>query len=320
MYLDYLELNQVVEKEICGPFDKNVKLISNFYNVKLVIKNGKVYIESDDFILKDKLERLFKNLINLFNFCSEITERDIIYLLNLIEDNVDDKFNLLLKNRKIIGYTFKNKPIYPKTLKQLEYLELLDSKDIIFALGKAGTGKTYEAVTYASNLLKNGKISKIILTRPVVEAGESLGYLPGDLKEKVDPYLRPLYDALNDNFGYEQTELLIEKNVIEIAPLAYMRGRTLENAVIILDEAQNTTYLQIKMFLTRLGFNSKMIITGDESQIDLNYKVESGLVIANKILRNIEQIGLIHFESIDVVRHPLVMKIIDAFDDYENNR
>ena len=203
-------------------------------------------------------------------------------------------------------------------LAQIEYIEKLSKNDILFSLGAAGTGKTYIAIAYAVNLLKNNQVAKIILTRPAVEAGESLGFLPGDLKEKVDPYLRPLYDALYDTLGMEQTEDLIAKNVIEIAPLAYMRGRTLENAFIILDEAQNATTEQIKMFLTRLGFHSKMVITGDPSQVDLKDSRSSGLKFAAKILEHINGISTISFASNDVVRHPLVAKIIEAFEKSKN--
>jgi phosphate starvation-inducible PhoH-like protein len=205
-------------------------------------------------------------------------------------------------------------PIYPKTLKQIEYVDTLSKKDMTFGIGPAGTGKTYLAVVYAVSLLKKGVVKRIILTRPAIEAGESLGFLPGDLKEKVDPYLRPLYDALYDMLGVETVNNYIEKGVIEIAPLAYMRGRTLENAFCILDEAQNTTEMQMKMFLTRMGFNSKMVITGDVSQIDLPVGKKSGLVNALNLLKNIKQIGVTKFEKEDVVRHPLVQKILEAYD------
>jgi phosphate starvation-inducible PhoH-like protein len=210
------------------------------------------------------------------------------------------------------------KPIYPKTLRQIEYIRKLSKKDMIFGVGPAGTGKTYLAVVYAVSLLKKNKIKQIVLTRPAVEAGESLGYLPGDLKDKIDPYLRPLYDALYEMLGVNETKALIEKGVIEIAPLAYMRGRTLENAFAILDEAQNTTAMQMKMFLTRMGFNSKFVITGDISQIDLPNGKRSGLKEALRILRGIEEIGITKFEYVDVVRHPLVSKIVERYEKEEN--
>ena len=204
--------------------------------------------------------------------------------------------------------------IYPKTIGQKEYYFALKNNDVVFGIGPAGTGKTYLAVVFAVDALKNNIVKKIILTRPAVEAGENLGFLPGDLKEKVDPYLRPLYDALHDMLGVEQTERYIEKGVIEIAPLAYMRGRTLEDAYVILDEAQNTTDNQMKMFLTRLGFNSKMIITGDITQIDLPRGMESGLVKALKILNGVKGVSFIHLSAMDVVRHPVVQRIIERYD------
>jgi phosphate starvation-inducible PhoH-like protein len=215
----------------------------------------------------------------------------------------------------VVGYTSTNKPIYPKTIRQIDYVKALSKYDMVFGIGPAGTGMTYLAVIHAVSLLKDGKIKKLILTRPAVEAGENLGFLPGDLKEKIDPYLRPLYDALYDSLGREQTDMLIEKSVIEIAPLAYMRGRTLDNAYVILDEAQNTTNMQMKMFLTRLGFNSKMVITGDISQIDLPSNVKSGLKTAIHILKGINRISIVEFEKYDVVRHPLVARIIERYDE-----
>ena len=210
--------------------------------------------------------------------------------------------------------TASGKMIYPKTMGQKDYYFALKNNDVVFGVGPAGTGKTYLAVVFAVDALKNNIVKKIVLTRPAVEAGENLGFLPGDLKEKVDPYLRPLYDALHDMLGVEQTERLIEKGVIEIAPLAYMRGRTLEDAYVILDEAQNTTDNQMKMFLTRLGFNSKMIITGDITQIDLPRGVESGLIKALKILKGVKGISFIHLTAMDVVRHPVVQRIIERYE------
>ncbi len=227
----------------------------------------------------------------------------------------EDKLNRIdeLYNVKITK-TASGKMIYPKTLGQKEYYYALKNNDVVFGIGPAGTGKTYLAVVFAVDALKNNLVKKIVLTRPAVEAGENLGFLPGDLKEEVDPYLRPLYDALHDMLGVEQTERLIEKGVIEIAPLAYMRGRTLEDAYVILDEAQNTTDNQMKMFLTRLGFNSKMIITGDVTQIDLPRGVESGLVRAMDILNNVKGISFIHLTGTDVVCHPVVQRIIERYE------
>ena len=300
-------------RNLVGPNNSNIKTIEGLYNVKINLVNEQLYINSDNQIFLNNIALLFKKLVEVVNLGNKISPRDIVYLNNLVKEGNENKFLDLYQNKKAIVYTYNNKPIFPKTVKQIEYIKLLDIKDIVFALGAAGTGKTYLAISYAVSLFKKGLIGKIILTRPAVEAGESLGFLPGDLKEKVDPYLRPLYDALYDTLGLEQTESLISKNIIEIAPLAYMRGRTLENAFIILDEAQNASILQIKMFLTRLGFNSKMVITGDPSQVDLRDVKMSGLAYSAKLLADLQEIGIIDFTSTDVVRHPLVSKIINYF-------
>ncbi|MDE7106145.1 MAG: PhoH family protein [Anaeroplasmataceae bacterium] len=273
-------------------------------------------IEDENEILK--LEAFMQTLVEISSLGVHISSRDIIYLKKIMESNRKEEYISFLKNRKPIGYTQNNKPIFPKTLKQAEYLKYLFSKDLVFSIGSAGSGKTYLAVVYAVTQLKKGAIQKIILTRPAVEAGESLGFLPGDLKEKVDPYLRPLYDALYDMLGVEGTNALIEKQVLEIAPLAYMRGRTLENAMIILDEAQNATVDQLKMFLTRLGFHSKMIVTGDCSQVDLPSSKRSGLKIASEMLKDLKEVACLEFETFDVVRHPLVGKIIEKFANITN--
>lgn len=217
-----------------------------------------------------------------------------------------------------IAVTAKGKPIRVKTLGQRHYVQSMRKRDLVFGIGPAGTGKTYLAVVMAVNALKEGKMKKIVLTRPAVEAGESLGFLPGDLKEKVDPYLRPLYDALHDLLGAEHTERLIERGTIEIAPLAYMRGRTLDESFVILDEAQNTTPEQMKMFITRLGFGSKMVITGDLTQIDLPRGKESGLKVTEKRLESVKGIDFIYLKQLDVVRHPLVQRIIEAYETYED--
>jgi phosphate starvation-inducible PhoH-like protein len=260
------------------------------------------------------LEELFTLLNEISKLNYVINERDIIYICNALKNGKkDDLLDLYIKPLTV-GKKFGGKDIMPKTLNQKRYVKNLMNKDIIFGVGPAGTGKTYLAVMYAVSLLKEGAVKKIILTRPAVEAGESLGYLPGDLKEKIAPYLRPLYDALYDALGYEQANLLIEKEVIEIAPLAYMRGRTLEGACVLLDEAQNTTTSQMKMFLTRLGFKSKMIITGDISQIDLPKGVKSGLVEAINILGDIKEIGITIFSKDDVIRHLLVAKILARYE------
>ena len=235
-------------------------------------------------------------------------------LLNIVDNNqkeIDEKVKFVT--------TYNGKVIRPKNQSQYQYYKLLEKNTIVFAMGAAGTGKTYLAVAFGINLLKFKKVNKIIITRPIVEAGENLGFLPGELKEKVDPYLTPIYDALHDILGKETTDKYLEKGIIEIAPLAYMRGRTLSDAFVILDEAQNTTSTQMKMFLTRLGYNSKMVITGDESQIDLKPSIKSGIVVASDILKDIEDITCIKFDSKDVVRHPLVSKIIHAYESHENS-
>jgi phosphate starvation-inducible PhoH-like protein len=241
-----------------------------------------------------------------------------MYIIKLAEkDELSDVFDLY-RNRKKILVNDQGKSIYPKTFNQRTYVDALSTYDLVIGVGPAGTGKTYLAVAQAVADLKNSKVKKLILTRPVVEAGENLGFLPGDLKEKVDPYLVPLYDALYEMLGTETTNALIEKGIIEIAPLAYMRGRTLENAFVILDEAQNTTKIQMKMFLTRLGFASKMVITGDPSQSDLPKADASGLNQALALLQNLEDIKIIQFEKIDVVRHPLVQRILERYESNEN--
>ena len=220
-------------------------------------------------------------------------------------------------DKDIICRTINGKPVKPKTLGQKQYIDLIRKKMIVFGVGPAGTGKTYLGMSMAIQAFKNGEVNRIILTRPAIEAGEKLGFLPGDLQSKIDPYLRPLYDALYQIMGAESYLHNAEKGLIEVAPLAYMRGRTLDNAFIILDEAQNTTQAQMKMFLTRIGFGSKVIITGDQSQKDLPYGTVSGLDTALKILKNIDDIGICYFTSDDVVRHPLVQKIVKAYDEYE---
>lgn len=303
-------------KAISGAGNLNIKTLEELFNTSIEIKLNEVSTTLED---KDDVEKL-KEVIKVMCYMCEnnyyITSRDIIYIYNNIENT--DKLYSMFKKKEMIDRNKEGLAIYPKTLKQIEYVNSLKSCDMIFGVGPAGTGKTYLACVYAVSMLKKGLAKRIILTRPAIEAGESLGFLPGDFKEKVDPYLRPLYDALYDMLGVETVTNYIEKGIIEIAPLAYMRGRTLENAVCILDEAQNTTEMQMKMFLTRMGFNSKMIITGDISQIDLPYNKKSGLVSAINILEGIKQIAITRFEKLDVVRHPLVQKILEAYEREEN--
>lgn len=297
---------------ICGNHDENFKMIEDALKVEISLRGDELSLTGKDSESFEEVKKVIFALLKLVSKGINISRRDVIYALKLVKE---DKLNRIdeLYNVKITK-TASGKMIYPKTLGQKEYYYALKNNDVVFGIGPAGTGKTYLAVVFAVDALKNNLVKKIVLTRPAVEAGENLGFLPGDLKEKVDPYLRPLYDALHDMLGVEQTERLIEKGVIEIAPLAYMRGRTLEDAYVILDEAQNTTDNQMKMFLTRLGFNSKMIITGDVTQIDLPRGVESGLVRAMDILNNVKGISFIHLTAMDVVRHPVVQRIIERYE------
>ena len=297
---------------ICGNHDENFKMIEDALKVEISLRGDELSLTGKDSESFEEAKKVIFALLKLVSKGINISRRDVIYALKLVKE---DKLNRIdeLYNVKITK-TASGKMIYPKTLGQKEYYYALKNNDVVFGIGPAGTGKTYLAVVFAVDALKNNLVKKIVLTRPAVEAGENLGFLPGDLKEKVDPYLRPLYDALHDMLGVEQTERLIEKGVIEIAPLAYMRGRTLEDAYVILDEAQNTTDNQMKMFLTRLGFNSKMSITGDVTQIDLPRGVESGLVRAMDILNNVKGISFIHLTAMDVVRHPVVQRIIERYE------
>lgn len=304
-------------KGICGANNQNIKLIEELYNIKLELLSDEIIVSSNDDIILKPLEKMFNILLFMLDNQYTISSRDIIYIKNLLDEGKEDLCYSLYKKKEMLERNFLGKAIYPKTLKQREYINSLQNYDIVFGVGPAGTGKTYLAVVYAVSLLKKGIIKHLVLTRPAVEAGESLGFLPGDLKEKIDPYLRPLYDALYDTLGLELTNSYIERGIIEIAPLAYMRGRTLENTYAILDEAQNTTQMQMKMFLTRLGFNSKMVITGDISQIDLPSNKKSGLVEACMLFKNVKQIGIVKFEKMDVVRHPLVQIIIDKYEGKE---
>ena len=317
MKLDLIINNAIDAKNISGVHNSNIKAIEDYFKTEIGLNGSIINISTDDEYTKEMLESVFRIMLRMSELSLKITARDVMYIISIAETNRESAYIDFLNNRKPLCHTLHNKPIYAKTLKQDEYLKCIQKKDLIFSIGAAGTGKTYLAVCYAVSELKKGNIEKIILTRPAVEAGESLGFLPGDLKEKVDPYLRPLYDALYDMLGVENVTSLIEKQIIEIAPLAYMRGRTLENAFIILDEAQNATIDQLKMFLTRLGFNSKMIVTGDISQVDLPNSKKSGLKVSANLLKGLEEVGLIVFDKSDVVRHPLVAKIIDRFEKLE---
>jgi phosphate starvation-inducible PhoH-like protein len=295
-----------------GPQDKFLHLIERETNAKIYTREAEVTLQGTAQEVS-MLQQLFEVLLQLIRNNYNVTERDIKYAIELAKQMKADQLLDLFKGE--ITTTHKGKPIRVKTIGQRQYVATIKKKDIVFGIGPAGTGKTYLAVVLAVTALKEGQVKRIVLTRPAVEAGESLGFLPGDLQEKVDPYLRPLYDALNDVLGPEQVAKSLERGLIEIAPLAYMRGRTLDDSFIILDEAQNTTPEQMKMFLTRLGFGSKMVITGDVTQIDLPRGKSSGLVEAQRILHTIEEIGFIHFDEQDVVRHSLVQKIIVAYNE-----
>ena len=294
-----------------GANDYYLKLIEEQLDVSIVSRGQSVNVSGEKNSIQI-VEDILNSLLKMIQKGIKFTERDILYAIELAKENKIELFETLFD--ATITKNVKGKTIRAKTLGQKEYIQAMRKNDLVFGIGPAGTGKTYLAVVFAVHALKTGAAKRIVLTRPAVEAGESLGFLPGDLKEKVDPYLRPLYDALNDVLGRDQTLRLIDNEVIEIAPLAYMRGRTLDNAYVILDEAQNTTPEQMKMFLTRLGFGSKMVVTGDITQVDLPKGVKSGLAIANEILKDIKGIKFIHLTGTDVVRHPLVQKIIRAYD------
>lgn len=294
-----------------GPQDVFLKLIEQSFKVSIVLRESEITIRGDEAELQ-MVQQLFDVLLELVRNSYILTERDVMYAISLAKELRADQLLDLYKGE--VAVTFRGKPIRVKTIGQKHYVSTVKKRDVVFGIGPAGTGKTYLAVVLAISALKEGSVKRIILTRPAVEAGESLGFLPGDLQEKVDPYLRPLYDALYDVMGPEQTAKALERGLIEIAPLAYMRGRTLDDSFIILDEAQNTTPEQMKMFLTRLGNGSKMVITGDVTQIDLPRGKKSGLIEARKILQDIEEIGFVDFMESDVVRHSLVQKIIVAYD------
>ncbi|MCG1022335.1 PhoH family protein [Sutcliffiella horikoshii] len=298
-----------------GNQDVHLKRMEEELNVSIVTRGETVNV-SGDVQQVEIVDIVIQHLLQVIRKGVSISERDVIYAIQLAKEDKIDSFLELYDEE--LTKNVKGKSIRVKTLGQRQYVSAIRKKDLVFGIGPAGTGKTYLAVVMAVTALKNGQVKRIILTRPAVEAGESLGFLPGDLKEKVDPYLRPLYDALHDVFGSEHTQRLIERGTIEIAPLAYMRGRTLDDAFVILDEAQNTTAAQMKMFLTRLGFGSKMVITGDISQVDLPKGMKSGLAVVRDILKNTSGIQFIELEQSDVVRHPLVARIIEAYDKLES--
>lgn len=300
---------------LLGMSDANITLIEETYSVQIITRGEVIQIAGDDLEKKNQAHAVLEALLKVIRKNINIDQRDVSTAIEMAGKGTIEYYAELYDEE--IARNTKGKPIRAKTIGQREYIRAIRHKDLIFGIGPAGTGKTYLAVVMATQALKNGHVKRIILTRPAVEAGESLGFLPGDLKEKVDPYLRPLYDALHDIYGQEQTQRLIERGTIEIAPLAYMRGRTLDDAFVILDEAQNTTHQQMKMFLTRLGFGSKMVITGDKTQIDLPKNTESGLIIAERTLRYVKDIHFQILEQGDVVRHPLVARVIQAYTEQE---
>lgn len=302
------------EKNVFGSFDTNIKKIERTLHVTIIARDSELKIIGSDVAAK-RAKSVFEQLIELSKRGNTITEQNVDYALSLSFDNKESV--LIDLDDNIICRTVMGKPVKPKTLGQKKYVDQIKDKMIVFGIGPAGTGKTYLAMAMAITALKNNEVNKIILTRPAIEAGENLGFLPGDLQSKVDPYLRPLYDALYQIMGAESFISNSEKGIIEVAPLAYMRGRTLDNAFIILDEAQNTTPAQMKMFLTRIGFGSKVIVTGDRTQKDLPRDAVSGLEVALKVLKNVDDISFVYLDNNDVVRHPLVQKIVKAYEEYD---
>jgi len=306
-----------LESNVFGQFDQHVKKIEKALNVTVISREGTVKVLGNEHASR-KAADILGQLTHLASAGNQITEQNVDYALAL---SFEDKESAIVEiDRDVICHTINGKAIKPKTLGQKNYVDEIRKKMIVFGIGPAGTGKTYLAMAMAIQAFKDDEVSRIILTRPAIEAGEKLGFLPGDLQSKVDPYLRPLYDALYQIMGPESFQKNMEKGLIEVAPLAYMRGRTLDNAYIILDEAQNTTPAQMKMFLTRIGFGSKVVITGDMTQKDLPAGSQSGLDVAVSVLKKVEEIGFCTLTSKDVVRHPLVQKIVQAYEDYEKKQ
>ena len=310
-----LELTEVSPQVFCGEDESNIKYIKTLFpKLKIVARGSKLIVFGEEHLLKDFQEQMEK-LISYTSKYNRLDERTIDNILSASTPETAEK----VREEDIIVHGVSGKIIRPQTQNQVKLVEMMRNNDMVFAVGPAGTGKTYVGVALAVKALKEKQVRRIILTRPAVEAGENLGFLPGDLKEKLDPYMQPLYDALRDMIPHEKLNAFIEAGIIEIAPLAFMRGRTLDNAFVILDEAQNTTHAQMKMFLTRMGRNAKFMITGDPGQIDLPRKVSSGLKEAMLILQNVQGIAFLHLDDKDVVRHPLVRSIIEAYKTIENN-
>lgn len=309
-----IEIPAEHESNVFGQFDAYAKKMEKTFHVTLLARDGQTKILGEG-AAAEKARRVLEQLTELSRRGNSITEQNVDYAISLVFE--DQEEGIVEIDKELICFTLQGKPIKPKTLGQKKYVDAIKSKMITFGLGPAGTGKTYLAMAMAITAFKNNEVSRIILTRPAIEAGEKLGFLPGDLQSKIDPYLRPLYDALYQIMGAESFLKNTEKGLIEVAPLAYMRGRTLDNAFIILDEAQNTTPAQMKMFLTRIGFGSKVVITGDSTQKDLPAGSVSGLDVATTVVKNLEDISLCTLTSKDVVRHPLVQKIVKAYEEYE---
>lgn len=305
---------------VFGQFDANIKKIEKEYSVSMILRDDKLKVSGSEEGVKKSIQ-VIEQLFQMADRGSSIDEQKVDYTISIVNEHPQEaKESLAELDRDIICHTMSGKPIKPKTVGQRTYVNSIEKSMIVFGVGPAGTGKTYLAMAKAITAFKNNEVGRIILTRPAIEAGEKLGFLPGDLQSKVDPYLRPLYDALYEIMGADAFMKNMEKGLIEVAPLAYMRGRTLDNAYIVLDEAQNTTPAQMKMFLTRIGFGSKAIITGDLSQKDLPHDAQSGLDVALKVLKDIDDISICHLTSLDVVRHPLVQKIVNAYEKYEDKR
>lgn len=309
--------NQNNISKLLGTHDKNLKTIKSYFDVNILIRNDEIKIIGDK-VSSEAVAKILKIMMNVIETDGEITEQKIVYIIESNKENYEIDYDKMLK--ETIVTTSSGRLIKAKTVGQKRYMDLITSKDITFGIGPAGTGKTYLAVAAAVNAFRKKEVERIILTRPAVEAGEKLGFLPGDLQDKVDPYLRPLYDALFEIMGIENFLKNVEKQLIEVAPLAYMRGRTIDSSFIILDEAQNTTNEQMKMFLTRLGYGSKAVITGDITQIDLPEGKKSGLKSVIRILKEVEGIGFMFFDTSDVVRHRLVQDIIKAYEKHEEKR
>ena len=306
-----------VLKELFGHLDEHTKMIEEAFSVHIRQEDDGLTVTGEDEPVR-QAGIVLQNLIEAIHKQKRVDKKDVAYSIDLVRAGIEDSFTSLLDD--VIVYTEMGRPIRPKTLGQKRYLDAIRSHDVVFGIGPAGTGKTYIAMANAVKAFKEKEVNRIILTRPAVEAGESLGFLPGDLQMKVDPYLRPLYDALFEILGQDAFQKYLEKGLIEVAPLAYMRGRTLDNAYVILDEAQNSTNEQMKMFLTRLGYGSKAIITGDVTQIDLPRGKQSGLKTVMKILDGVKGIEIIRLGRNDIVRHPLVQRIIDAYDRFDREK